>query len=106
MEDAVKLKVFIPLLHSIRYFRRAQKHVLIQWMQLVEGKRVFFRFKIVKIAYEASKCVAQLGVGLADTVHQVLRNGDVFLKINGRNPHANDLTTQTVGDLYRINAVS
>src|SRR5450432_4901293 len=75
-------------------------------MQLIEGKCVFFWFKIVKIAYEISEGVTQLGIGLANTIHQVRRYCDVFLEIYGCHPHTDNFRTQVAGDFDRVNTIA
>src|SRR6476469_212339 len=106
MVYAVKLKIFIPFPHTVSNFRGAQKHVLIQRMQLVEWKRVFFRIEVIEIADKIPESITKLGVGLSDALHQFLRDSYVFLEINGSDPHTYDFSAEAVGDLYRINSIA
>ena len=61
--------------------------------------------EVMQVAQHVAERVADLAVAVGDALHQVVGGHHVFAEIHRRDPQANDLRTQLVGDFDRIDGL-
>ena len=68
--------------------------------------RVARGIEALQIAQDVAKRIADLAIALGDALHQLVGGHHVLAEIHRRDPQANDLRAQLVGDLDRIDRVA
>ena len=102
----MKFEAVIPLPRIFNNLRCLQKHVVIQFLDLLQRYSIFLRVKVVQITDDVAEGVADLAVILCHALHQLFRADHVFAEVHGGDPQTHDFSAEAISDVHRINVVA